>query len=146
MRALVKTLILLFVLLLSGCVVPTPDVYKGYPGQARQAAEISIVRGKSARLHEVDGESLKHPDPRKYYHEAHLLPGLHTVTLIREFSVSVLLVSKGWITASKSFLVIMEAGHVYELHADRTTGPGFRVYLWIEDATTGELVAGQKLY
>ncbi len=131
---------------LVGCAVGTPDIYKGYPGQARQAAEISIVRGKSAGLHEVDGESLKHPDPSKYYHEAHLLPGAHTVTLIRDFSVSILLVPGGRITASKSFLVIMEAGHVYELHADRTTGPGFRVYLWIEDARTGELVAGQKLY
>ncbi len=148
MRALVKTLTLLFALLLGGCVGLTPDVYKGYSGEDRPDAEIAIIRGVSAGLYEVEGERLwkKHPDPDKYYNEARMLPGAHTVTLIRQFSVSIWLVPGGRMTVSRSFLVIMEAGHVYELHADRTTGPGFRVYLWIADATTGELVAGQKLY
>ena len=128
---------------LTGCA--TPDQFIGYPGQARQAAEISIVRGKSAELHEVDGVRLEHPEPYKYYGEAHLLPGHHRVTAYRRFGVSVLLVLKGYVEATRTFSLNMEAGHVYELHADRTTGPGFRLYFWVEDATTRSLVAGEKL-
>ena len=45
----------------------------------------------------------------------------------------------------RSFEAEFKAGHVYELHADRTTGPGFRVYMWIKDAATGEIVAGTAL-
>ena len=41
-------------------------------------------------------------------------------------------------------VVNLEAGHAYELHADRTTGHGYQFYFWIEDAQTGEVVAGAK--
>jgi hypothetical protein len=37
------------------------------------------------------------------------------------------------------------AGHTYIIQADRTTGYGYRMYLWIEDAETGEVVAGTKI-
>jgi len=39
----------------------------------------------------------------------------------------------------------LKAGHTYELHADRTTGHGYRKYFWITDAASGEVVAGEKM-
>jgi hypothetical protein len=133
-------------LLLGSCAGPTPDVYKSQLSQASPESPIAIFRAESAAFQEIDGSRLEHPDPNKYYHEAHLPPGPHDVTLRRWFGVSVLVVPRGYIeTVSRSFTVDMKADHVYELHADRTTGHGFRVYFWIEDATTKEVVAGTKL-
>ncbi len=133
-------------LVLASCAGRTPDVYKGQLGQASPDAPIATVRAVSAAFYEIDGSRLEHPDPDKYYHEAHLRPGPHAVTLTRWFGVSVFLVPKGYIEpVSGRFTVDMKADHVYELHADRTHGSGFRVYFWIEDATTKEVVAGTKL-
>lgn len=137
-------LVLILVIVCAGCAGRTPDVYYGYLGEARTDAEVAIVRGVTAALHEIDGKQLKHSDPDKYYREARIPPGPHTVTLHRWFGVSVLVVPKGYVEAVSTFSINLEPGHVYELHGDRTTGPGFRVYLWIVDATTGKVVAGQK--
>ncbi len=123
----------------------TPDVYEVQTVQDAPDAEIVIVVGKSARILKIDGKELEHPNPDMYYASARLRPGLHAVTLNRWFVVSVLLVSRGYVDAVKTYSVNLQAGHVYELHADRTTGPGFHVAMWIIDATTGEVVAGQKL-
>ena len=139
----IAVLLILAVALL-GC-GPTPDRYKGYEGPTRQAAEVAILRGKSASIWGIDGMRFKHPDPQKYYSEAHLPPGNYYVTAYCWFGVSVLIVPRGYVEATRSFSLNMEAGHIYELHADRTTGPGFRLYFWVEDATTGFVVAGQKL-
>ena len=123
----------------------TPDVYEVQTVQDAPDAEIVIVVGKSARILKIDGKELEHPNPDMYYASARLRPGLHAVTLNRWFVVSVLLVSRGYVDAVKTYSVNLQAGHVYELHADRTTGPGFRIAMWIKDATTGEIVAGQEL-
>ncbi len=137
-------LLLILVIVCAGCAGLTTDVYYGYLGEARSDAEVAIVRSVTAALEEIDGKQLKHPDPDKYYSEARMPPGPHTVTLYREFGVSVLIVPKGYVEAVSTFPINLEPGHVYELHGDRTTGLGFRVYLWIVDATTGKVVAGQK--
>lgn len=140
-RALTLLLVLIFVA--TGCVRLTPDIYESHSVHDMPDAEIAIVRGKSASIGAIDGKRIEHSDPNKYYETARLLSGSHTVNLRRQFMVSVLLVMKGYIEADRSYSLNLEAGHVYELHADRTTGPGFRVYMWIKDATTGKLVAGQ---
>lgn len=137
-------LLLISVIVCAGCAGRTPDVHYGYLGEVRSGTEVAIVRGVTAALHQIDGRELKHSDPDKYYREAQMPPGTHTVTLYRRFGVSVLIVAKGYIEAVSTFSVDLEPGHVYELHGDRTTGHGFRVYLWIVDATTGKVVAGQK--
>ena len=130
----------------AGCAGQIPDVYHGYPGEVRPDTELAIVRGVSAVLVKVDGKPLNpHPDPNKYYHEARLLPGQHTLTLYSYFMVSIFIVPKGSIEVTSSFSLDLEAGHVYELHGDRTTGAGFRVFMWIEDASTGEVIAGERL-
>ena len=128
----------------AGCSL-TPDTYVADTVQNTPDAEVAIVEGRTAGMRKIDGKSLEHPDPEMYYGSARLHPGQHSVTLYREFMVSVLIVPGGFFEATKTYNVYLEAGHVYELHADRTTGPGFRVAMWIVDATTGKIVAGQEL-
>ena len=133
-----------FLALLIGC-APKPDRYIGYEGPSKQANEVALLRAVGASIWEIDGERFEHPDPDRYYSEAHLLPGDYQVTAYRWFGVSVLIVPRGYIEVTRRFYLSMEPGHVYELHADRTTGPGFRVSFWVKDATTGAIVAGQEL-
>jgi hypothetical protein len=136
----------LFVLafIAAGCTL-TPDMYVADTVQNAPDAEVVIVEGRTAGIHKIDGTSLEHPNPEMYYASARLHPGQHSVTLYREFVVSVLIVSGGFFEAIKTYNVNLEAGHVYELHADRTTGPGFRVAMWVIDATAGKIVAGREL-
>lgn len=136
-----KSSYLLVFIMLSACAGPTPDIHKAYIDKDQLVSEVAIVRAETAAIHKIDGKALKHPDPNKYYREVYLPPGSHTITLYRWFAVSVLIVGKGYIeVVSKPFTVNLEAGHVYELHADRTTGV-IRVILWIEDADTKEIIA-----
>lgn len=138
-------LLLLLTFVLAGCAGLTPDSYKGYTGETKPESEVAIVRDVSARIHEIDGKKIEHRSSRKYYRDAHLTPGKHTITLRRWFTVSVTIVPRGSIDATSIPLAVdLRAGHVYELHADRTTGPGFKVFFWIEDSETGELVAGMR--
>ena len=135
-----KLLILCFIAL-TGCAGPTPDIHKEYIDAARPVSEVAIIRAVTAGIYKIDEKELKHPDPDKYYKEVHLPPGQHTVTLYKWFAASVLLVSKGYFeVVSQPFSVDLEAGHIYELHGDRTTGV-IRVILWIEDSATGEIIA-----
>ena len=78
------------------------------------------------------------------YRQAVLLPGEHEIHWGQWFAVSVMvdpdMFSEGGLTA----VVNLEAGHTYELHADRTHGHGYRKYFWMTDAATGDVVAGEK--
>lgn len=127
--------------ILAGCAALTPDIYRGYIEKDAQQAEVAIVRGETAAIYEINGTKLKHPDSERYYREVYLSPGEHTIRLYRWFGVSVLIVPKGYIeVVSEPFSLNLKAGHIYELHADRTTGV-IRIIVWIEDSTTGEVVA-----
>lgn len=132
-------------ILLAGCATSTPDTYVEAGALETSESDIAIVRARTAAFHSLDGQRIKHPSPDKHYDEAKLTPAVHTLTLSRWFGVSVLLVPKGYIDAvSRPLTVELMPGRIYELHADRTTGPGFRIYFWIEDAETKELVAGER--
>jgi hypothetical protein len=73
-----------------------------------------------------------------------LHPGVHRIKWISTFGVSVMVEPAGYATYVTTSKVALEAGHIYELQADRTTGSGYKVYLWIEDITTGRIVDGKK--
>jgi hypothetical protein len=49
----------------------------------------------------------------------------------------------GFATGCNEALVTLAAGHIYTLKADRTTGPGYRMFFWIQDETSGESISGK---
>lgn len=125
---------------LSGC-GPTPDVYKGFVGENQPVQDVAVIRAETAAMYKIDGMEMRHSDPGKAYREAYVSPGEHTILIFRRFWVSSLIVAKGYIDAvSKPLTVDLKAGHVYELHGDRTTG-NIRMTLWIEESGTGVVVA-----
>jgi len=133
---------LLFILsLLYGCASHlSSEIYKLYPGQVRSNDSIAVVHlGKERNIY-IDGMSI---NSRNWdWGSAHLLSGSHSITWQRTFMVSVLINSSGWDKREIHLDVNLEAGHVYILKSGRTTGHGYRMYLWIEDLSSGEVVAG----
>ena len=132
----------LLILLLAGCT--TLEVYRGYPGPDLPDASVATVElnpslfGKRwARIDdvEVDGEKFR---------SVKLLPGVHRIEWNRTFGVSFLVDPRMFVEYKHSATVTLDAGRTYRLQSDRTTGPGYRVYFWIEDAVTGNVVHGSK--
>jgi len=78
------------------------------------------------------------------YEEAHLFPGDQKIVRGRGFPDSVLVNPSMFDEGQEEAVVNLKAGHTYELHADRTHGHGYQLYFWIQDAQTGEVVAGTK--
>lgn len=138
--------LLLFVIAIVGCAGPAPDTHREFVNEALQESEIAVVRAVSADIYSIDGARLKHPDSDKYYSEIYLPPGQHEIIIYRRFAVSAMLRLKGYIEAvSEPLSVELEAGHIYSLNGDRSTGdPDIWVGLWIEDTTTGEVIARSK--
>ena len=52
--------------------------------------------------------------------------------------------ASGFDSAETDKMATLAVGHTYSIEADRTTGHGYRMFLWIEDGETGEVVAGVK--
>ena len=128
----------LFWIMVSGCTSLPDDSYKLYPGFTRTPEKLAVVRlGNQYRVR-IDGLSASRAD----WAEVHLLPGYHTIEWESEFLVSVLVNPKGRDLRRTIETPYLEAGHVYLLKADRTVGNGYQMYQWLEDLTTGELVAG----
>ena len=138
--------LLLFAIAIVGCAGPAPDTHKEFVNEALSESEIAIVRAVSADIHSIDGARIKHPDSDKYYSEIYLPPGQHEIIIYRKFAVSALLRLKGYMEVlSEPLSVELEAGHIYSLNGDRSTGdPDIWVGLWIEDTTTGEVIARSK--
>ena len=52
--------------------------------------------------------------------------------------------SSGFHSTATIETVELEAGHSYTINADRTTGHGYGMYLWVSDDNSGIIVAGTK--
>jgi hypothetical protein len=100
----------------------------------------TIEFGRRVYAVRIDGFEVSSAD----YGRVNLLPGNHQVSWDAEFGVSVLVNPSGWDTTEVDLTVNLLAGHAYTVNADRTTGPGYRMYLWMEDASSGEVIAGTK--
>ena len=78
------------------------------------------------------------------YRTVKLIAGAHKIKWVAWFLISVFYEPSG----HKEFKIIsnvnLEAGHTYKILHDRTTGPGYTVYFWIEDTKTGNTVWGTK--
>ena len=140
-RRVAEPMCWLLVAVLSGCAAGSAETfaYKLYPGPQRPAAELAILKLGDAQAVEIDGRPVSHAD----WTEVHLLPGTHAVRWQTEFLVSVMVEPSGFATGGREAEADLEAGRVYVLRSDRTTGPGYRMYFWIEDADGGHVVTGE---
>jgi len=116
-------------------------VYKLYPGPELPDSDVATLKfGGGVYAVEIDGLKVTSAD----YGSVKLLPGVHTIRWESMFIVSVMVNASGFDRAEADKAAILSAGHTYTLEADRTTGHGYRMYLWIEDTETGEAVAGVR--
>lgn len=126
--------------LVAGCSSAPTAVYKLYPGPPLPSDQIAHLELHEADSAVIDGLSVNRSD----YRVVSLLPGLHRVRLKSEHMVSVLIEPSGWAGQASEHSVLLEAGHTYRLRSDRTTGHGYRIFHWIEDVASGDVVAGKK--
>jgi len=133
---------LLLVALIVACAsTGAGHAYKLYPGPPRTPVELATLRfGDGVTSLQVDGMRVNSAD----YERVELLPGKHDITWDATFAVSVLVNPAGRDEAEAAVTTEFLAGHEYSVHGDRTTGPGYRMYLWIEDTATGRVVGGSR--
>ena len=134
--------LVLIVGLLAGCARLPKEVYRGYSGPDLPDASVAIVDlGKAGLGASIDG--MYYIDYAKYG-TVKLIPGDHRIEWGHGFAISVLVDTAGYREYWNRVRVTLEAGHAYRLEADRTHGHGYSLYFWIEDMTTGRVVAGTK--
>jgi hypothetical protein len=150
--------------LIAACASPAdkghkPYTYKLYPGPARPVGEIAVVRLGDGVVARLDGLGAA----RRDWDQVLLFPGDHTIEWRKSFEGQSFEGQSfgGQSFGHKAVAVQLKAGHVYSLHAQttpRTVRPhppraggavprpedARFVYLWIDDDTTGQLVAGHK--
>jgi hypothetical protein len=116
--------------------------YKFYPGKTLQNSEVATLTfGERVDEFLVDGMKVKRTD----FGSITLKPGVHEIEWKYRFAVSVLVNSTGWDEIEAATSIPLEAGHVYSINADRTTGRGYRMFLWISDETTGKQVFAKEI-
>jgi hypothetical protein len=135
------TLLIVIIGMLASCAISSDQVYKLYSGNTRPDAEIATLKF-GALVHEIviDGMKVERTD----YGTIKLDAGFHKIEWGADFIVSVLVNSSGFDKAETSEIVELKAGHIYTINADRTTGHGYRMFLWITDDVSGETVAGTR--
>lgn len=131
---------------IAACAGPgKPDVaqhtYKLYPGPARPQAELAVVELRiPVQAVRIDRLLVSADD----YRIVELPPGEHHIAWEAAFGVSVMVNPAMQDSAALERTLHLAAGHRYLVRADRTYGQGYRMYLWIEDAKTGEVLAGTR--
>ena len=135
-----RVAIILLAGLLAGCGTLSTEVYRGYSGPDLADDALATVELGSSEWVEIDDVRVKHTE----YGSLKLLPGSHHILWGMTFGVSFLVDWRMYVPYEQSATVMLEAGHTYILLGDRTTGPGYRVYLWIEEPATGDVLYGSK--
>jgi hypothetical protein len=120
----------------AACSAGPYHVYKLYPGPQRAPGEMSIVRIGEIPAARIDHLTVAHSSD---WNEVHLLPGEHTIEWGRESHVSVMVEPTGWIIGRET--LVLEPGHIYILKAEKVPG-NYRMFFWIQNVTTGQVVAG----
>jgi hypothetical protein len=114
--------------------------YKLYPGPEQLAIELATMDISGIDGIIVDGLQVKSRD----YDKVLVLPGAHRVIIEKGFGFSVMVepAMHGSFETSLEFYV--EAGRSYKVKSDRTHGHGYRIFFWIEDVDSGDVIAGEK--
>ena len=133
---------LLGLALLQGCVSisggNSGQSYKLYPGPALPPAELAELDITHLTV-TVDGLRVDWLD----YATVHLLSGKHSLRIDRCCG-GVVLRAGMYGASQRSFNVDLEAGGSYKLIGHRKRGGASRYYFWVEDATTGAVIAGEE--
>jgi hypothetical protein len=127
------------VLASAACATVPRETFRGYAGAERPVDSVAIVDLGDASWVKI---GYLYAAPPKYNRIA-LPPGVYPIEWGTVFLVSVMVDARGFAPHGTRMTVTLEAGHVYRLRADRTTGPGYKVFLWIVDVTDQRVVAGQ---
>ena len=134
-------LVLLLMLIASGCFGKTGHTYKLYPGPVRPPEELAVVKfGERVTSLRVGGMRVD----RKDYDRIELLPGTYLIDWQTTFTVSRTVNPAGRDEVAAAVTAELEAGHEYSVNSDRTTGPGYRMRWWFTDTTTGIELARNK--
>jgi hypothetical protein len=132
---------------LSACAGPPKETYIGYPGPERPQEEIATVRLGDAEWARIDNLETPYSDFHVRHHkygELKLLPGSYRIEWGHVFAFSPLVNPAVRAEYKHDEAINLTEGRTYTLRADRTFGRGYRIFFWIEDATTGRVVAGTK--
>lgn len=133
---------LILLALLTGCASSPPRaVYRAHFGTEPSESEVATLDLGEAAEAIIDD---MYYVSRTRHDAVKLASGEHRIQWTSTFGVSVLVEPAGYASFGIVSKVRLEAGRTYRLSADRTTGHGYRVYLWIEDTATGQVIHGTK--
>ena len=126
--------------MLSGFSHPEED-YKMYPGPVLADPKLAtLILDDAVGVILIDGLMFS----AREYASVKLLPGEYELKWGAWFVVSVLVDSSGYGEANIATTARLNAGRTYIAKFDRTTGPGYKTFLWLEDFNSGEVVAGEN--
>ena len=117
------------------------EEYKLYPGPVLADSQlVTLILDDSVGVVLIDGLMFS----AREYTSAKLLPGEYHLNWGVRFGVSVLVDSSGYGEANIATTARLSAGRTYIAKFERTAGPGYKAYLWLEDSGSGEVVAGES--
>ena len=137
----VECFLTVLVVLMIGCASAPKETYRGYTGAELPDSSLALLDMRDGGSVKIDG--MYYVESSKYS-IVKLLPGSHRLEWTSTFGVSVMVDPRMIVESGRKETIILQAGHIYRFRADRTTGPGYKVYMWIEDTLTGSVVGGKK--
>jgi hypothetical protein len=135
-----RVLFVIFSLMLAACASTESHSYKLYPGPERAAAELAVLDLSRVDRVTIDGLRINRWD----YDRVELLPGAHRIVSVKGFGFSVMVEPAMHGSFERALDVTLAAGKQYKVIADRTHGHGYRVYFWVEEVASGEVIAGER--
>lgn len=142
--ALATLVIVGLLTIIASASAPKLEPLKAYEGDERPDSEVATLKfaSKSIIWMEIDGKRLEDPARELFYNEAKVLPGTHDIRWLAGWGFSFLVNPRMYGEFENSARINLEPGHIYTLHAKRTYGYGYRVFMWIRDEATTQVVAG----
>jgi hypothetical protein len=138
----VAYLITLLAVFMFGCASIPKETYRAYTGEDLPDTSLALLDIGRAGSVQIDG---MYYIEGSEYSMVKLMPGSHRIEWTQLFGISVMVDPRGIVAFDLKETITLQAGHIYKLQADRTHGHGYRVYMWIEDTSTGSVVAGNKM-
>jgi hypothetical protein len=141
-KRFVECLLTLLVVFMFGCASVPKGSYRAYTGEDSPDTSLALLEIGRAGSVQIDG---MYYIEGSEYSMVKLMPGSHRIEWTKLFGISVMVDPRGIVAFELKETIILQAGHIYKLRADRTHGHGYRVYMWIEDTSTGSVVVGNKM-